>query len=315
MVITLTTLEDTYTGDNATVTFAITLPFKATGHIKATLDGVATVAFGVTPGSLVDGHYDGGSLVFTTAPGSGVAIVLYCDTPVTQDYIDADAINSLDISDVEQALDHMTLIVRDNKRVQQNSATDAIAAAADAVATAADVVLTGLDVVSTGLDVVSTNADVVLTGLDVVTTNADVVLTAADVVSAAASAAAAVATASTLSGTLTGNYVLPAEPTVDGSNEFALTEQMKAMMDTNFVAVIPTSGLTATWHAWLFNNTGATWSGQSCSIKSTVYTVEAANGTSLGTGTISINHPSGEPLFLYYDVNGNKVIVVKLGGL
>jgi hypothetical protein len=316
MVITVTTLEDTYEGNNSTTVYAITLPFLSSAHVKATLDDVVTTDFTVTPGSLVDGHYNGGSLEFDTAPGSGVSIKIYCDTPVSQDYIDADAINSLDISDVEQALDHMTLVTRDTRRQQDNSATEAAASATAAATSATNAATseTNAGTSATNAATSATNAATSATNAASSSSNASTSATnaATSETNAAASAAQAATTASNLSGTLSGNYILPSEPSLDVNDRFTVTEQMKAFMTANAIAFIPTSGLTETWHAWLFNGTGSSpWSG--CQIESTTYTLQADNGTSLGTGVVDIDH-GDQPLFLYYDANANKVIVCKMGG-
>lgn len=207
------------------------------------------------------------------------------------------------------------------------------AAAASAAAAAADAVSTAADVVSTAADVVSTNADVVLTAADVVSAAAstalaqqwanedeDVIVTGAEYSAkhysfkASDSADLAATTASNLAQTLSGNYISPSNPTVDGDNRFTVVEQMKAYMEASDKAYIPDSGLTVTWHAWLFNGTASSWSSQSCKIESNTYSVEA-NNTDLGTGLIDIDHSDGAPLYLYYNVAKNKVIVTKYVGV
>lgn len=141
MVITNATLENTYTGNGATVDYAITIPYFASADIKATLDGVATVDFTVTNGTLQDGHYENGTVTFDTAPGSGVAIAIYVDTPAKQEDVDADASTVLNISDVEQSLDRFSLVARDTRRNNNNNLAEttaqATAAAASATAAAA----------------------------------------------------------------------------------------------------------------------------------------------------------------------------------
>lgn len=332
MVITVTTLEDSYTGNGSTTAYSITLPFISSSHVKATLDGVVTVAFTVTPGSLVDGHYNGGTLTFTSAPASGVVIKIYCDTPVSQDYIDSDAVNTLDISDVEQALDHMTLVTRDTRRQQNNEVADAAASAtaAAASATAAATSATNAATSATNASTSATNAATSATAAassataaassatsaSTYATNSSTSATASatSATASAASAAQAATTASNLATTLSGNYISPSNPTVDGNNRFTVVEQMKAYMEAGDKAFIPTSGLTVTWHAWLFNGTSSTWKTQGCKIESTTYSIEA-NNTDLGTGLIDIDHDDGAPLYLYYNAAKNKVIVTKYVGV
>ena len=132
MVITNTAKENTYTGNGSLASYSLTIPFFDTADVKAKLDGVVTTAFTVTPGTLVDGHYNNGTVVFTTAPANGVAILLYCDTPAKQEDVDAGATNSIDVEDVEQALDRSALIARDTRRINEASATEAAASAAAA---------------------------------------------------------------------------------------------------------------------------------------------------------------------------------------
>jgi len=128
------------------------------------------------------------------------------------------------------------------------------------------------------------------------------------------SAELASTTASNLAQTLSGNYISPSDPSVDGNNRFTVVEQMKAFMEAGDQAYIPDSGLTVTWHAWLFNGTSSTWKSQGCYIESNTYSIEA-NNTDLGTGLIDIDHDDGAPLYLYYNAAKNKVIVTKYVGV
>ena len=329
MVMTVTTLEDSYTGDGVTVAYTITLPFKAAAHIEATLDSVATVDFTVTPGSIVDGHYNGGTLTFNSAPASSVAIKIFCNTPATQDDINADTANSLDISDIEQALDRSAMMNRDTRRQQANLSADSIAAAA-ASATAAATSATNAATSASAASTSATNAATSATNASTSATNAATSATSASSsasaastsatnaatseTNAAASAAQAATTASNLSGTLSGNYILPSNPSVDGNNRFTVVEQMKAFMEASDKAFIPTSGLTVTWHAWLFNGTSSTWKTQGCKIESTNYDI-VANNINLGTGEIDIDHDDGAPLYLYYNPSDSKVHVTKYVGV
>ena len=59
--------ETTYTGNGSLTTYAIGITFTSATQIKASLDGVATTAFSVS----------GSNVVFSSAPGNGVAIRIY----------------------------------------------------------------------------------------------------------------------------------------------------------------------------------------------------------------------------------------------
>lgn len=82
-----------YTGDNSTVSFSIgAITYLDTAHIKASLDGVDTVDF----------TFSTPNVVFDTAPGTGVAIKLYRDTPRTLagrlvDFTDSSTLSETDL--------------------------------------------------------------------------------------------------------------------------------------------------------------------------------------------------------------------------
>lgn len=355
MTVATTGYTNSYTGNGATTTFTFNKWLRDKSDLVVTVDGnVQTITTHYTIAG-TGPYPTGEDVVFVTAPANGEVVLLTRVTPDTQDVNFSNAGNfdqesielALDkaIANLQEsggilndavlvptslsgsnitlgaptasellAWDSGATTIESSGYTVASIAADVAATAADVVLTNADVVLTGLDVVSTNADVALTNADVVSTNADVVSTNADVVLTGLDVVAAAASAAQAATTASNLSGTLSGNYILPSNPSVDGNNRFTVVEQMKAYMEANDQAFIPTSGLTVTWHAWLFNGTNSTWKTQGCKIESDTYSIEA-NNTDLGTGLIDIDHDDGAPLYLYYSVAKNKVIVTKYVGV
>ena len=65
---------DEYTGNGSTTLYTITFPYLDVEDVKVTLDGAATTAFTIVGG--------GTQVQFNTAPGSGVAIKIYRETPV-----------------------------------------------------------------------------------------------------------------------------------------------------------------------------------------------------------------------------------------
>ncbi len=59
--------ETTHTGNGSDTTYSIGITFTSATQIKASLDGAATTAFSVS----------GSNVIFSTAPGDGVAIRIY----------------------------------------------------------------------------------------------------------------------------------------------------------------------------------------------------------------------------------------------
>lgn len=129
------------------------------------------------------------------------------------------------------------------------------------------------------------------------------------------SAQQASTTASNLAETLSGNYILRSNPSVDVNNEFQVTNGMKADMESNDVAVIPSSGLTVTYEAYLRNGTASAWGSISSKIKSPVYDLEI-NGVTVSAGTdVNIDADyDGASLYLYFNPAKNKVIIEKFLG-
>jgi parallel beta-helix repeat protein len=173
MTVNTTPVETNYTGNASTTVFALTFAFAANAHVKVYLaDVLQNSGYSITGA----GNPSGGTLTFSAAPGSGVAIKARRVTPLTQEI---DVVNNATVfaSSLETGLDYA--LMRQQEEAFDRAALG-VSVAADAVQTAADRVQTGLDRVQTGLDRVATAADRVQTGLDRVQTGLDAVATAAD---------------------------------------------------------------------------------------------------------------------------------------
>ena len=113
MAVNTSTNKISYTGDGTTTIFAYNFKILDAAHLNVYLAGVLlTSGYSVTG----VGADAGGGVVFSTAPGSGVAVFLQRIVPVTQPVSTVD--NSTILSSVlDTALDRVTM------QVQQNSAT------------------------------------------------------------------------------------------------------------------------------------------------------------------------------------------------
>jgi hypothetical protein len=83
MTISSQTSRASYTGNGASVTFAVPFYFLAADHLVVYVGGVLktlTTHYGVTGA----GDEAGGSITFTTPPGNAAAVVIYRDPPLTQ---------------------------------------------------------------------------------------------------------------------------------------------------------------------------------------------------------------------------------------
>lgn len=67
----MATTQNTYTGDNSTVSYSFTFPYLEETDIKVSLDGVVTTAYSLSNATTV---------TFNAAPASGAAIRIYRDT-------------------------------------------------------------------------------------------------------------------------------------------------------------------------------------------------------------------------------------------
>jgi len=89
----MATTQNTYTGDNSTVSYSFTFPYLEETDIKVSLDGVVTTAYTLSNATTV---------TFNTAPGSGVAIRIYRDTnndALAATFFAGSAIRAQDLND------------------------------------------------------------------------------------------------------------------------------------------------------------------------------------------------------------------------
>ena len=89
----MATTQNTYTGDNSTVSYSFTFPYLEETDIKVSLDGVVTTAYTLSNATTV---------TFNTAPGTGVAIRIYRDTnndELAATFFAGSAIRAQDLND------------------------------------------------------------------------------------------------------------------------------------------------------------------------------------------------------------------------
>jgi len=111
MTISSLNVKNSYNADGSTTSFAYTFPIHSTAEIQVILraaNGTETIQTLNTHYSIVDNGSAGGQVNFTTAPGSGIAVVLLRNTNLTQetDYISNDPFPA---ETHEAALDKLTL--------------------------------------------------------------------------------------------------------------------------------------------------------------------------------------------------------------
>ena len=111
MTISSLNVKNSYNADGSTTSFAYTFPIHSTAEIQVILraaNGTETIQVLNTHYTIVDNGSAGGQVNFTTAPGSGIAVVLLRDTNLTQetDYISNDPFPA---ETHEAALDKLTL--------------------------------------------------------------------------------------------------------------------------------------------------------------------------------------------------------------
>lgn len=95
-----------YTGNGTTAEFAYPFRILDATHLQVFLDGVRQVAgFGVSN----VGNQNGGTVIFDTAPASGVIISFIRRTPLTQD-VDYQAYDAFPAETHERALDKLTML-------------------------------------------------------------------------------------------------------------------------------------------------------------------------------------------------------------
>ena len=93
-----------YTGNNSTVDYSIPFSYIISSHIYAWLDNVATTAFTVS----------GSTLTFTTAPGTGVAILIKRVTPTDARLVDFTDGSVLTEQDLDQSADQNFYIAQES---------------------------------------------------------------------------------------------------------------------------------------------------------------------------------------------------------
>jgi len=174
MTVNTTPVETNYTGNASATVFALTFAFAANAHVKVYLGGVLQGSGYSITGA---GNPSGGTLTFSAAPGSGVAIKARRVTPLTQEI---DVVNNATVfaSSLETGLDYALMRQQEEAfdRVQLGItfAIDAAAVDADAAAAAASAASALASENAAEADRVATAADRVQTGLDRVQTGADV---------------------------------------------------------------------------------------------------------------------------------------------
>jgi hypothetical protein len=134
MTVNTTPVETNYTGNASTTVFALTFAFAANAHVKVYLAGaLQNSGYSITGA----GNPSGGTLTFSAAPGSGVAIKARRVTPLTQDI---DVVNNSTIfaSSLETGLDYALLRQQEVAFDQATMRTELDDFADDVTATAAN---------------------------------------------------------------------------------------------------------------------------------------------------------------------------------
>lgn len=100
-------LKNTYTGNNSTTVFAYEFRLLTEGELLVTLDGVVqTIALDYTVSGV--GNLNGGDVTFTTAPNTGVSVVLLQNPDFTQE-IDYNELDAFPAESHEEGLDRATI--------------------------------------------------------------------------------------------------------------------------------------------------------------------------------------------------------------
>jgi len=132
MTVNTTPVETNYTGNASTTAFALTFAFAANAHVKVYLGGVLQASGYSITGA---GNPSGGTLTFSAAPGSGVAVKARRVTPLTQD-IDVVNNGTVFASSLETGLDFALLRQQEVAFDQATMRTELDDFAADVTATA-----------------------------------------------------------------------------------------------------------------------------------------------------------------------------------
>ena len=116
MTISTLIVKNSFNGDGSTTQFAYTFPIHSTAEIKVierSATGVETIKTLGTDYSITDTG-NGGSVNFTTAPASGVEVVLIRDTNLTQE-VDYIANDPFPAETHEGAIDKLTLLAQEQQ--------------------------------------------------------------------------------------------------------------------------------------------------------------------------------------------------------
>lgn len=206
MTISLTVYEHYYDGNGSTLgPHTISFPFFATADVIVEVGGVTktlSTHYTITPGSLVDGHYNGGTLNFTAgnAPANGTDnIYIACNTPAVQN-LDLATVNTFDPASFERVLDRNVMVARDAyakaARANTNALEDLIALyqtyvdACEAAQAAAELAETNAETAETNAETAATNA---ATSASNASSSASAASTSATTATAAAASASAIA--------------------------------------------------------------------------------------------------------------------------
>jgi hypothetical protein len=114
MTVSSTVVRNSYAGDNSTTQFTYTFPIHSTSELKVILRSSAGVETVQTLNSdfTINDTGTGGTVTFTTAPATGVSVVLLRDTNLTQD-VDYIANDPFPAETHEGALDKIVLSVQE----------------------------------------------------------------------------------------------------------------------------------------------------------------------------------------------------------
>ena len=112
MATTLTT-EHNHTGDNSTTTYSVTFPYLKEADVKVTLDHVLTTAYTFTNAT---------TLVFNTAPATGVKIRIFRDTDVDAARFVFSSGSALKAGEINENLDQ--LLFADQERASTDNIAD-----------------------------------------------------------------------------------------------------------------------------------------------------------------------------------------------
>jgi len=114
MTVSSTVVRNSYAGDNSTTQFTYTFPIHSSSELKVILRSSAGVETVQTLNSdyTINDTGTGGTVTFTSAPASGVSIVLIRDTNQTQE-VDYLANDPFPADTHEGALDKLTLLTQE----------------------------------------------------------------------------------------------------------------------------------------------------------------------------------------------------------